>query len=168
VKLLEGEELIWEGHPTWRSIISFYVKWTVLALLPLAIIVIAKVAGADWPEWIGIAVFVGGFAIVLLAGWVRRVFTRYRITTKHLLIRTGILSRHESSASLDRVQNIHVVQSPIERMLHTGSVEFDTASGEASDAELRFVGIDHPRDLRDRILVAIEEVRARDRQGGLA
>ena len=66
------------------------------------------------------------------------------------------------------MQNIRVVQSPVERMLRTGSVEFDTASGEAADAELRFVGIDHPRDLRDRILVAIEEVRAKDRQGGLA
>jgi uncharacterized membrane protein YdbT with pleckstrin-like domain len=168
VKLLEGEELIWEGHPTWRSIISFYVKWTVLALLPLAVIVIANVAGTDWPVWIGIVVLAGGFLLVLFAGWIRRVFTRYRITTKHLLIRTGILSRNEASASLDRVQNIRVVQSPVERMLRTGSVEFDTASGEAADAELRFVGIDHPRDLRDRILVAIEEVRAKDRQGGLA
>jgi uncharacterized membrane protein YdbT with pleckstrin-like domain len=168
LRLLEGEELIWEGHPTWRSIISFYVKWTVLVLLPLAVIVIAKVSGADWPLWIGIAVFAGGFALVLLVGWVRRVFTRYLITTKHLLIRTGILSRNEASASLDRVQNIRVVQSPVERMLRTGSVDFDTASGEAADAELRFVGIDHPRDLRDRILAAIDEVRAKDRQGGLA
>jgi uncharacterized membrane protein YdbT with pleckstrin-like domain len=168
LRLLEGEELIWEGHPTWRSIISFYVKWTVLVLLPLAVMVVANVAGADWPLWVGIAVFLGGFLLVLLGGWLRRVFTRYTITTKHLLIRTGILSRNEASASLDRVQNIRVVQSPVERMLRTGSVDFDTASGEAADAELRFVGIDHPRDLRDRILHAIEEVRVRDRQGGLA
>ena len=168
MKLLEGEELIWEGHPTWRSILSFYIKWTVLVLVPLAVIVIANVAGTDWPVWVGVAAFAAGFAVVLLAGWLRRVFIRYRITTKHLLIRTGILSRNEASTSLDRVQNIRVVQSPIERMLRTGSVEFDTASGEAADAELRFVGIDHPRDLRDRILGAIEEVRVADRQGGLA
>jgi len=168
LKLLEGEELIWAGHPTWRSIVSFYIKYTVLVLLPLAVIVIANVSGADWPVWVGIVVFVGGFLLVLLAGWLRRVFTRYTITTKHLMIRTGILSRNEASTSLDRVQNIRVVQSPVERVLHTGSVEFDNASGEAADAELRFVGVDHPRDLRDRILHAIEEVRVRDRQGGLA
>jgi uncharacterized membrane protein YdbT with pleckstrin-like domain len=167
VKLLEGEELIWEGHPTWRSIISFYVKWTALALVPLVVIVIAKIGGADWPVWVGVAVFVAGLLLVVLVGWLRRLFTRYRITTRHLLIRTGILSRNEATASLDRVQNIRVVQSPVERLLRTGAVEFDTASGEAADAELRFVGIDHPRDLRDRILLAIDEVRARDRQGGL-
>ncbi len=167
MRLLEGEDVIWEGHPTWRSILSFYIKWTALALLPLAVTVVAKVAGADWPLWIGIAVLVGGFTLVVVAGWIRRVFTRYRITSKHLLIRTGILSRHENSASLDRVQNIRVVQSPIERLLRTGSVDFDTASGEAADAELRFIGIDDPRELRDRILAAIEHGRAQDRQGGL-
>ena len=104
---------------------------------------------------------------MLLVGWLRRIFTRYMITTKHLMIRTGIISRHEKSASLDRVQNIRVVQSPVERVLKTGSVEFDTASGEAADAELRFIGVDRPRDLRDEIVTAIEGIRAKDRQGGL-
>lgn len=167
MRLLEGEEVIWQGHPTWRSIVSFYLKWTLIALLPLAVVLIARAAGRHWPLWIGVAVFLAAFALVLLAGWVRRFFTRYTITTKHLLIRTGILSRSENSASIDRVQNIRVVQSPIERMLHTGSVDFDTA-GEASDAELRFIGIDRPRDVRDQILAAVEKLRTSDRQGGLA
>lgn len=168
MQLFEGEEMIWQGHPTWRSIISFYVKWTLLVLVPLAVIVVANVAGADWPLWIGIAILVLGLALVLLVGWVRRYFTRYTITTKHLLIRTGILSRNENSATIDRVQNIRVVQSPIERLLRTGSVDFDTAGGDPSDAELRFVGIDHPRDVRDKILGAVERMRGADRQGGLA
>lgn len=168
MRLLEGEDVIWQGHPTWRSTISFYIKWTLLALIPLVVIVIAKVAGQGWPLWVGIAVFLAGFGLILVVGWLRRYFTRYTITTKHLLIRTGILSRNENSASLDRVQNIRVVQSPIERVLKTGSVDFDTASGDASDADLRFIGIDRPRDLRDEILSAIERIRTTDRQGGLA
>lgn len=165
--LLAGEEVIWEGHPTWRSILSFYVKWTLAALVPLAVIIVANAASASLPTWIGIVIFVAGFVLLLFVGWVRRHFTRYRITTKHLLIRTGILARNESSASIDRVQNIKVIQSPIERLLRTGSIDFDTAAGEASDAELRFVGIDHPRDVRDRILAAVEKIRSADRQGGL-
>ena len=166
--MLEDEEVIWQGHPTWRSTVSFYIKWSLIAVLPLVVIVIAKVAGQDWPLWIGFAIFLGGFGLTLVVGWLRRYFTRYTITTKHLLIRTGILSRNENSASLDRVQNIRVVQSPIERLLKTGSVDFDTASGDAADADLRFIGIDRPRDLRDEILGAIERIRNGDRQGGLA
>jgi hypothetical protein len=53
-------------------------------------------------------------------------------------------------------------------MLRTGSVDFDTAGGDPADAELRFIGIDKPRDVRDQILAAIEKLRAADRQGGLA
>ncbi len=168
MRMLEGEEVIWQGHPTWRSTVSFYLKWTLLVLIPLVVIIIANAAGQDWPLSYGILIFVAGFALTLAVGWVRRYFTRYTITTKHLLIRTGILSRNENSASLDRVQNIRVVQSPIERLLKTGSVDFDTASGDASDADLRFIGIDRPRDLRDEILSAIERIRSPDRQGGLA
>jgi membrane protein YdbS with pleckstrin-like domain len=168
MRMLEGEDVIWQGHPTWRSTISFYLKWTLLILLPLVVIIIARVAGRDWPLSYGIIILVAGFALVLVVGWLRRYFTRYTITTKHLLIRTGILSRNENSASLDRVQNIRVVQSPIERLLRTGSVDFDTASGDASDADLRFIGIDRPRNLRDEILSAIERIRSPDRQGVLA
>jgi uncharacterized membrane protein YdbT with pleckstrin-like domain len=166
--MLEGEEVIWQGHPTWRSTVSFYLKWTLIALLPLAVVLIARAASQDWSPYIGVLLFVVAFAFVLLAGWIRRYFTRYTITTKHLLIRTGILSRNENSASIDRVQNIRVVQSLIERMLHTGSVDFDTAGGDVADAELRFVGIDNPRLVRDQILAAVERLRASDRQGGLA
>ncbi len=168
MRLLEGEDVIWQGNPTWRSTVSFYFKWTLLILIPLVVIIGAKSAGQDWPLWIGIVVFLGGFALILAVGWLRRHFTRYTITSKHLMIRTGILSRHENSASLDRVQNIRVVQSPIDRLLKTGAVDFDTASGDASDAELRFIGIDRPRDLRDEILAAVEKIRTADRQGGLA
>jgi uncharacterized membrane protein YdbT with pleckstrin-like domain len=168
VQLLEGEEVIWQGHPTWRSTVSFYLKWTLIALVPLAVVLIARQAHQHWSPGYGIGLFLAGFVLVLLVGWIRRVFTRYTITTKHLMIRTGILSRNENSASIDRVQNIRVVQSPIERMLHTGSVDFDTAGGDVSDAELRFVGIDNPRDVRDQILAAVERIRAADRQGGLA
>jgi len=168
VRLLEGEEVIWQGHPTWRSTVSFYLKWTLIALVPLAVVVVAREANQDWSPGIGIGLFLAGFALVLLGGWIRRVFTRYTITTKHLMIRTGILSRNENSASIDRVQNIRVVQSPIERLLHTGSVDFDTAGGDVADAELRFIGIDNPREVRDQILAAVEKIRAGDRQGGLA
>ncbi|HZO50284.1 MAG TPA: PH domain-containing protein [Gaiellaceae bacterium] len=168
MRLLDGEELIWEGHPSWRSTISFYVKWTLISLLPLLAILGANAAGARLPVWAGAALLVAGCALTVLAGWVRRYFTRYRITSRHLLIRTGILSRNESSASLDRVQNIRVLQSPLERLLRTGTVDFDTASGDAADAELRFAGIDRPRDLRDHILEAIRRSHDADRQGGLA
>ncbi len=33
--LLAGEELIREGHPSWRSAVSFGVTWTLISLAPV-------------------------------------------------------------------------------------------------------------------------------------
>src|SRR3990172_1252314 len=33
VKLLEGEGLVWQGRPSWRSMLAFYLKWGLLAIV---------------------------------------------------------------------------------------------------------------------------------------
>ena len=88
---------------------------------------------------------------VLAIGWLLRIGTYYLITDHRIVIRRGILSRRESSASIDRVQNVNTSQSFIERMLNTGSVDFDTAGSDAADADFTFVGIDDPHGLRDSL-----------------
>ena len=52
-KLIAGEELIWEGRPSWRSEMSFYLKWLVIALIPLIILLaIGNFADQNW-AWAG-------------------------------------------------------------------------------------------------------------------
>ena len=58
------------------------------------------------------AALVAGIAITIVVGWVHRFFTQYTITTKRLNIRSGVLSKTESSTNVDRIQNITVKQSP--------------------------------------------------------
>ena len=84
-----------------------------------------------------------------------RYFTQYTITTKRLQIRRGVLSKTETSASVDRIQNITVFQSPLDRILQVGQIDFDTASDDPSD-RFSFSGVNGPQALRERI------VRARD------
>ena len=35
--VLQGEALLWTGHPSWRALLLFYVKWTIVSLIPAAI-----------------------------------------------------------------------------------------------------------------------------------
>jgi uncharacterized membrane protein YdbT with pleckstrin-like domain len=166
VQLLEGEKLIWEGHPTWRSTLSFYLSWGFFALIPL--IVIALVVGltdTDWPIWVGIVITVVLLALLVLVGWVRRIFTVYTITSQRISIRRGILSKTESTARIDRVQNVTITQSPIDRILKVGAVDFDTASDDPTD-QFRFGGVDDPQALRERIYRANQQPAAG--QSGLA
>jgi uncharacterized membrane protein YdbT with pleckstrin-like domain len=167
VDLLPGEQLIWKGKPTWRATMSFYLLWGLLALVPLAVILVVRATtDATWPIWLAVVITLVLLALVLLVGWFRRYFTQYTVTTKRLTIREGILSKREHTAHVDRIQNITITQSPFDRIFKVGLVAFDTA-GEEGSAQLSFWGVDHPQDLRDRIAHANESVVA-PAQGGIA
>ena len=146
---------------------SFYLLWGLLALVPLAVILIVRATtDATWPIWLAVVITLVLLALVLLVGWFRRYFTQYTVTTNRLTIREGILSKREHTAHVDRIQNITITQSPFDRIFKVGLVAFDTA-GEEGSAQLSFWGVDHPQDLRDRIALANESVVA-PAQGGIA
>ena len=154
MELLAGERLIWSGHPSWRASLSFLLRGVLAAAVVLVVLVLVDVLGAGhgW-TYAGVAAAVAIFAVAVLGTWVLRQFTVYTITNRRLLIRRGILSKTETSTSLDRVQNVTIQQSPIDRLLKTGTIDFDTASDDPSD-QFRFIGIDNPQALRHELVEA--------------
>lgn len=165
--LRDGEQLIWEGRPTWRAMLSFYIKWGILALLPAVVVAILNgVFDTSISQSLAILATIILLVAVVAIGWLLRIGTYYLITDHRIMIRRGILSRRERSASLDRVQNVNTSQTFIERMLNTGRVDFDTAGSDTSDADLTFVGIDDPHGLRDKI-DAVTQSRSREDRSGL-
>jgi uncharacterized membrane protein YdbT with pleckstrin-like domain len=135
-----GEELLFQGHPSWRSTLGFYVVGIVAVIVA---VLIAAVAGASTALAVAIAVL--GIGGVLVAGLLRRLETRYTITTERLQIRRGILSRRVQQAQLSRVQNVNTSQSLPQRLLRIGSVDFDTAGTE--DSDFTFSGVADPDDV---------------------
>jgi uncharacterized membrane protein YdbT with pleckstrin-like domain len=165
--LREGETLIWEGRPSWRAMLAYYIKWGILALLPAIVVALANgVFGQDWPLGLAILASLILLVIVFAVGWLLRIGTYYLITSDRILIRRGILSRHERSAAIDRVQNVNTSQSFLERLLNTGSVDFDTAGTDSADSDFTFAGINDPHGLRDRLDTATHG-RSREQRGAL-
>lgn len=156
MEMLRGETLIWEGHPTWRASLSFHAKGFLLSLAPVVLVVLLRWAGVDLALAWAVVLLVAGIAVTVGASWVMRFFTQYTITTKRLQIRRGILSKTETSANVDRIQNITVYQSPVDRILKVGTIDFDTASDDPSD-RFAFAGVNEPQALRERIVRAHEE-----------
>ena len=145
MEMMGNEAMIWEGHPTWRAMLSFHIKWIAITIVVFGFLVLLDSIGVNLP-------------------------TQYTITTKRLNIRRGILSKTESSTNVDRIQNITVKQSPVDRIMKVGSIDFDTAGDEASD-RFSFHGVNNPQDLRERIMHAREDNKVGvpyDPQGGLA
>jgi uncharacterized membrane protein YdbT with pleckstrin-like domain len=124
------ERVLFSGHPSWRSILDFYVKgWLGTLLIAVLVAAVTDVAaGHVQLGWVMLAVAVS-LAAVLLAGLVKRKRTLYTITSQRLTIRTGLFARAVQETRLDRIQNVNTRQSMLERMLGVGTVHFDTAGG---------------------------------------
>jgi uncharacterized membrane protein YdbT with pleckstrin-like domain len=131
-----GEEIVFEGHPSWRGVLSFYLKGLLIALALGAILLFAVSTG------IGIAAFAVVMALVIVVGLVKRMATRYIISTERLNIRTGILSKHVQQTNIDRVQNVNTEQTFLDRLLRVGAVDFDTAG--TDDSDFTFHGVSNP------------------------
>jgi uncharacterized membrane protein YdbT with pleckstrin-like domain len=160
IDLHPGEEIIFEGHPSWRSTLAFYIQGV------LAVAVVGVIVGliADWD--IGAVVFVAGFVLVVLAGFIKRVATVYTITNQRLRIKRGIVARKIQQTRIDRVQNVNTDQGVLERFLRVGTVDFDTAG--TDDSEFAFEGVSSP----SRVVAAVDRAQhaaasAQHEQGGL-
>jgi uncharacterized membrane protein YdbT with pleckstrin-like domain len=134
-----GEQLVFEGHPSWRAVLRFYVIGVILVGVAAAIG--ALVSGT------GIAILGGGvvLGLVVLVGLIKRSSTLYVITTERLHIRRGLLSKKTQETRIERVQNVNTEQTFLQRILHVGTVEFDTAG--TDDSEFHFAGISGPKSV---------------------
>jgi len=145
-KLHAGEQVLYEGHPSWRSILDFYLKG-IAATAVIALIVAIVTGMGDGGADSGLVTIIAlvGVALTILIGFVRRVATSYTITNRRLHIKRGIVSRTIQETRLERVQNVNYTQSVIQRILQIGNVDFDTAAGD--DYNFVFDGVADPADV---------------------
>jgi uncharacterized membrane protein YdbT with pleckstrin-like domain len=136
VDLHPGEEVVYEGHPTWRALLTYYVSAVGGAVVVGVIVALVASVG------VGIVVGVVLVGLALVYGFVKRMATVYMVSTQRLYIRRGILSKRVQQTRIDRVQNVNTDQSLFQRVLRVGKVDFDTAG--TDDSEFRFVGISDP------------------------
>ena len=146
-KLQPGEQVLYEGHPSWRSILALYLKGlAATALLCLVVALVTRyITGDDVDSGLVTIVALVGVALTILIGFVKRVATSYTITNRRLHIKRGIVSRTIQETRLERVQNVNYHQTVLQRLLQVGDVDFDTAAGD--DYNFVFAGVAEPADV---------------------
>ena len=144
LNLSPGEQVIFQGHPSWRAILGFYLKGILIAAL---VGVVAKLFDADGGTVYLIILAIIGLTVLI--GFVKRVATTYTITDRRLNIRRGIVSREVQETRLERVQNVNYKQSVYQRLMQIGDVDFDTAAGD--DYNFVFAGVADPGDVVHRV-----------------
>lgn len=143
INLHPGERVLFEGHPSWRAILGFYLKGVVVAVI---LGVIAKLVSGNGTAFLVILVVL---ALTVLIGFVKRVATTYTITDRRLNIKRGIVSKEVQETRLERVQNVNYRQSVYQRLMQIGDVDFDTAA--TDDYNFVFVGVADPGDVVHRV-----------------
>ncbi len=133
-----GEQIIFQGHPSWKSILAFYLKGLAIGIV---IALVVKLLGEGFFRVFLIVVIV--LAVTVLIGFIRRIATVYTITNRRLNIKRGIVARDIQETRLERVQNVNYSQSAFERMLNVGDVDFDTASD--TENTFCFAGVGDPQ-----------------------
>jgi uncharacterized membrane protein YdbT with pleckstrin-like domain len=141
VDLQAGEKVLYQGHPSWRAILGFYLKGLAVGA---AAGVLATLLN-DGDAGLGVVLFVVIAAITILVGFIRRVATVYTITDRRLNIKIGIISRKVQETRLQRVQNVNFNQGVYERVMQIGDVEFTTAGTDESN--FVFAGAAQPEEV---------------------
>lgn len=146
LNLSPGEQILFEGHPSWRSILGYYLKGIAIAAAAGVITALAtRVGGDDVNSGLVFIVVLVVVALTVLAGFIKRVATTYTITNRRLNIKRGIVSREIQETRLERVQNVNYRQSAFQRMVQIGDVDFDTAASD--DYNFVFTGVADPADV---------------------
>jgi membrane protein YdbS with pleckstrin-like domain len=144
INLSEGEAIIFQGHPSWRAILGFYLKGVVIAII---LGVIAKLVSSTTSVFVVVLVVL---ALTLVVGFLKRWATTYTITSRRLNIKRGIVSREIQETRLERVQNVNYSQSVYQRIMQIGDVDFDTAAS-GGDYDFIFYGVADPGDVVHRV-----------------
>ena len=146
LKLDAGERVIFEGHPSWRAILAFYLKGLALSAAAGLITALAtRIFGDDVDSGLVFLVVLLALGLTVLIGFIKRVTTTYAITDRRLHIKRGIISREIQQTRLERVQNVNYNQTLVQRMLQVGDVDFDTAG--SGDYSFSFDGVGDPEEV---------------------
>ena len=144
-----GERVIFEGHPSWRAILAFYLRGLLLSAAAGALVAIATRIGGDVDTGLVFLVVLVALVLTLLIGFIKRVTTTYTITDRRLNIKRGIISREVQQTRLERVQNVNYNQTLSQRLLQVGDVDFDTAG--SGDYDFSFDGVADPEEVVKKV-----------------
>ncbi|MGH3783023.1 MAG: PH domain-containing protein [Pseudonocardiaceae bacterium] len=144
------------GEPGWQRLDPRMLAVTPLRQLAgfLPVIAVVLVTGIGQDIAGRVYSVLGGVLVVLLAGMLRWVTTRYRITGERVELRTGLVFRSTRSVARDRIRSVDVTAGPVHRLFQLSVVKVGT--GERTDGR-------ESRELTLDAISAAEADRVRQR-----
>jgi uncharacterized membrane protein YdbT with pleckstrin-like domain len=155
----DGERVVLELHPHWRRLVIPFVAVPVSA----ATATFAVLVGADASAYRA-AVVVLALVVILFASaipYLRWRTTRYVVTDRRVIGRSGILTHYASDVPLYRVADVHSEATLGRRMLRSGDLVLE---GIGDAGTLRLVEVPRVEQVQ-RTVVRLMEADDRRRRG---
>lgn len=152
--LTSDEHVILDLRPHWKALVVPSLYTLLLGAATGALYV--KVVKNPTQRWILIGV--AAIAWIVLAGVkiARWKFTEFVLTNERLIHRTGVVAKVSKEIPLERVNDITVTQSVLDRMLGAGSITLESAG---EHGQTTFKEIKHPIMVQKQIYEAGEARR---------
>lgn len=154
VTLTEGEEVLWEGHPSLRLITPAVIVGLVLAFGGIALTLFLTDPLFRWVPLLAVPI---GLAIIAWS-YISLVSTHYVLTDEEVYRKTGLVNRSVAQIRLDRVQNTTCSQSIVERLFSYGDITIYTAGSDTMDITLD--DVPRPNEVNRRLTEALDAASA--------
>ncbi|MGH3042090.1 MAG: PH domain-containing protein [Gaiellaceae bacterium] len=144
----EEEREIWSGRPSWRGRMAILVPGVLLTILALVVCLWAGLSGL-------LTIVVVGIVALVTVVWafLETIRWKYTITNRRVFVRHGLVSIHEQTARLERVQDVTLHQTLFDRMFGVGRLLIDTAG--SSGGALEFKALLEPTRVREVLDAAV-------------
>jgi len=129
--LVEGERVIMHKHPHWKMLVVPVLAF--LSTVALGSYLAALIRDQSWAGWGWLALGVLGLVAVVrftLTPVVRWRTTHFVVTSRRVLVREGVLSRHGIDIPMSRINSVQFRHTMIERVLGCGTLVIESASDE--------------------------------------
>ena len=102
-----------------------------------------------------LALSIIGYILSVTGLYLKYIYTFYLVTNKRLIYQTGVVSKEQRDCRLERVQDISVDVSFLDRILNVGNIGFSTAGGPG--IELVFMTVKNPLEVKRLINEIIDK-----------
>ena len=156
-KLPSDRRTIYEGVPSWKAFLGYYVVIVLLSILTPAIL---NTVGAGHPEWetttrillVIVPLAVG--AIFFFAVTLYRRSIKFRVTNTVIETERGVLSKKIDVLQLWRCRDIQYRQNLVDRIL--GIAHIEVFAQDTTNPHIEIVGMPASRQLFEQLRDAIE------------
>jgi uncharacterized membrane protein YdbT with pleckstrin-like domain len=159
--LVPGETVVYQTRLHWIVMLGHLIVGCLLLALPGALLLYHALGQTGIESGTLHAMEGGGVALIIcgllaiLMGMVRRNATEMAVTTRRVVIKTGLTSRKTIEMLLNKVESIEVSETTFGRILGYGAIVVIGTGGTTEP----FQKIAHPLDFRSQVQQQIEKLR---------